>query len=418
MGRVRITRLFVLLALAALLAPRIEASRTSVRESSPPASLATTRADAVGLPASLAPAAADDVDAAELPPFNLGDVVLVEREIEHEERFGLGSLTLVDLNLLRGPPPSYPETRVGGFELLPPFRVGAPASLSLWGRQACGFSCREVVSDSRYDPWGLITSIRAETGLPADQFGTVDIESGNVVLDATVLGVFNTVASGANRIANYGANVLAGLGWAQSKAEDVAVERLGMSRADVEFANIYLATNPANAALLGRGVQQATTAIARKGAELSRRLGQALQARYEIDQSVASSLPGAFGAIKRRTAPLKGSGGPGKVYDIDGSQLSTNKGYIGKTRQAELAKRMAGKDHRSKTPTGKPPTAGLLADELTLDEQAGVEALLIDDVGLENLTNKIRGLDLDAPKNRNRVEAGTKVLKKAMDEEQ
>ncbi|MHB8801041.1 MAG: GH-E family nuclease, partial [Thermoanaerobaculia bacterium] len=42
-----------------------------------------------------------------------------------------------------------------GFELLPPFRIGASASLSLWGRQACGFSCREVVSDSRYDPWGL-----------------------------------------------------------------------------------------------------------------------------------------------------------------------------------------------------------------------------------------------------------------------
>ena len=91
------------------------------------------------------------------------------------------------------------------------------------------------------------TSIRADetaSSLPSDQFGTVDIESGNVVLDATVLGVFNTVASGANRIANYGANALAGVGGLASKAEDVAVEQLGMSRADVEFVNVYLAVNP------------------------------------------------------------------------------------------------------------------------------------------------------------------------------
>ncbi len=159
MGRVRITRLFVLLALAALLAPRAEASRTSEWGSNPPASLVS--AEMAQALASLAPAARLDTSAlpdavaAEQQPFNLGDVVLVECEIEHEEHFDLGSLTLVDLNLLRGPPPSYPETRVGGFELLAPFRVGASPRLSLWPRQACGFSCREVASDSRYDPWGL-----------------------------------------------------------------------------------------------------------------------------------------------------------------------------------------------------------------------------------------------------------------------
>lgn len=155
MGRVRITRLFVLLALAALLAPRAEASRTSVWESNPPASLTATTTDTAGLLASLAPAAAGDFEAEESPRFNLGDVILADTTDADAERFDLGPLTLVDLNLLRGPPPSYPETRVGGFELLPPFRVGASASLSLWGRQACGFVCREVVSDSREDPWGL-----------------------------------------------------------------------------------------------------------------------------------------------------------------------------------------------------------------------------------------------------------------------
>ena len=159
MGRVRITRLFVLLALAALLAPRAEASRTSAWGSNTHTSLSATTTPEAGLLASLAPAAPDDTDATEQPLFNLGDVVLVDTADADEERFDLGPLTLVDINLLRGPPPSYPETRVGGFELLPPFRVGASPTPSLWSRQACGFSCREVVSDSRYDPWGL-TSFR------------------------------------------------------------------------------------------------------------------------------------------------------------------------------------------------------------------------------------------------------------------
>ena len=155
MGRVRITQPFVLLALAALMAPRIEASRTSVWESNPPSSLTTTKTDAAPALASLAPAAAAEVEITEAPRLDLGDVLLVESELEHEDRFGLGPLDLLGSAPLRGPPPSYPETRVGGFELLPPFRVGASASLSLWSRQACGFSCREVASDSRYDPWGL-----------------------------------------------------------------------------------------------------------------------------------------------------------------------------------------------------------------------------------------------------------------------
>jgi hypothetical protein len=155
MGRVRITRPFVLLALAAVLAPRVEASRTGAWERNPPAAVVLAKADAASALAALAPAADADVEAAEPPLFDLGEVVLVDRELEHEDRLSLGSLSLLGPAPLRGPPSSYPETRVGGFELLPPFAVGASPRLSLWGRQACGFSCREVASDSRYDPWGL-----------------------------------------------------------------------------------------------------------------------------------------------------------------------------------------------------------------------------------------------------------------------
>ncbi|MCL4807650.1 MAG: hypothetical protein KJ062_07630 [Thermoanaerobaculia bacterium] len=161
----RITRPFVLLALAALLAPRIEASRTSVWESNPPASMTATKSDAAGLLAALAPAARldasarADVETAEPPVFNLGDVILVDAADADAEHFDLGPLDLLGPAPLRGPPPSYPETRVRGFELLPPFRIGASPSLRLWPRQACGFVCREVVSDSRYDPWGLAVSV-------------------------------------------------------------------------------------------------------------------------------------------------------------------------------------------------------------------------------------------------------------------
>ncbi len=163
MGRVRITRPFVLLALAALMAPRAEASRTSVWESNPPAASVLAKTDASGLLASRAPTGplesiVADAELVETPRFNLGGVVLIESEVEHEDRFGLGPLDLLGPTPLRGPPSSYPETRVRGFELLPPFRGGASPSLSLWSRRACGFSCREVASDSRYDPWGLAVS--------------------------------------------------------------------------------------------------------------------------------------------------------------------------------------------------------------------------------------------------------------------
>ena len=151
----------VLLALAVMLAPHVEASRTSVWKRNPPSALTTTKTDAAGLLASLAPSvrldqgAAATAETTKAPLFDLGDVVLAESALEREERFGIGPLELLSPAPLRGPPPSYPETRVGGFERLPPFRVGASASLSLWGRQACGaFSCG-LASDSRYDPWGL-----------------------------------------------------------------------------------------------------------------------------------------------------------------------------------------------------------------------------------------------------------------------
>jgi hypothetical protein len=71
---------------------------------------------------------------------------------------------------------------------------------------------------------------------------------------------------------------------------------------------------------------------------------------------------------------------------------------------------MKGKDHRAKSPTGDAPKASTLAENLTEQEMAGVEALLIEQRGLENLTNKIPGLNPTLPKNQPRLDAGRRVL--------
>lgn len=77
---------------------------------------------------------------------------------------------------------------------------------------------------------------------------------------------------------------------------------------------------------------------------------------------------------------------------------------------------MKNQDHCSKTPTGDPPQAKTLAEDLTDNEMAGVEALLIDQRRLENLSNKIPGLNTALPKNKDRIEAGKKCSNKQNDE--
>ena len=203
MGRVRITRPFVLLALAVLLAPRAEASRTSVWESNPPAAAVLTTTNAAGLLAPLAPAVPHtlpnltDAEAIEPRHFDLGDVVLVESP--REKRFRIGLADVVEPPALRGPPAldedphrpfelCDPENRVRGFELLPPFRVGASPALSLWSRQACGFSCREVVSDSPEDPWGLEqTSEMKDQSCAVTGIGCASTHDANAIWNSQVV---------------------------------------------------------------------------------------------------------------------------------------------------------------------------------------------------------------------------------------
>ena len=74
---------------------------------------------------------------------------------------------------------------------------------------------------------------------------------------------------------------------------------------------------------------------------------------------------------------------------------------------------MADRDHRAKTLSGRPPRSIALAESLTPEEAAGVEALLVQERGLENLSNKIAPLDPALAKNAAKIEAGKRVLEKA-----
>jgi hypothetical protein len=87
--------------------------------------------DLAALERALVPAA----DVTEAPLFTLGDVVLAETE--RHERFGLGPLTLVDVEARRGPPPSYPETRIRAFAFLGSTLIGVERGVSLDLRPAC-----------------------------------------------------------------------------------------------------------------------------------------------------------------------------------------------------------------------------------------------------------------------------------------
>jgi hypothetical protein len=73
---------------------------------------------------------------------------------------------------------------------------------------------------------------------------------------------------------------------------------------------------------------------------------------------------------------------------------------------------MADKDHRLKTQTGDPPKAGVLAEDLTAEEAAGLETVLAHERGLDNLSNKIPPLNPDLPKNAARIEAARRLLEK------
>ncbi|MBK6407907.1 MAG: hypothetical protein IPF66_24580 [Holophagales bacterium] len=65
-----------------------------------------------------------------------------------------------------------------------------------------------------------------------------------------------------------------------------------MSRADVEFANIYVATNPANAALLARG--------AKEGLAAAGRAADRFLAKMPVHLEPGVETPSAFGARELR----------------------------------------------------------------------------------------------------------------------
>lgn len=114
----------------ALLAPRAAASVPRAGEMVAP----VERISAPALESSLDLSALEralipDADVTEAPLFTLGDVVL--DDTEREQRFGLGPMQLVDVEAVRGPPASYPETRIRAFAFLGSTLIGVSHGVSL-----------------------------------------------------------------------------------------------------------------------------------------------------------------------------------------------------------------------------------------------------------------------------------------------
>jgi len=100
----------------------------------------------------------------EIDALTLGDIELASLGLDssaHDERptLHLGH-DVFGLEPLRGPPESYPETRIGGLELFEPFREGGERRLTLrllWGCE--GISCG-IAEEQPKDPLGLAESVR------------------------------------------------------------------------------------------------------------------------------------------------------------------------------------------------------------------------------------------------------------------
>jgi hypothetical protein len=166
----------------------------------------------------------------------------------------------------------------------------------------------------------------------------------------------------------------------------------------------------AGGALIGKAFGAAEGSIEAEMAPVTTPKGAAGTPKVESPGGISAQATAAEASEAVAEAQvMKGSGGPNSVYEISGTELKTAKDYIGKTRRPVPA-RMADKDHRAKTVAGAPPKGKALAEDLTDEEAAGVEALLIQKRGLENLSNKISALNPALPKDKARLDAGRKVL--------
>jgi hypothetical protein len=140
MGRVKLTRPVLFVALTALLATGAQASVPSTS-----APLVLDHAQHLSSPnvyAALDVAALELLD--EAPRFELGEVTLLAEP--HTERFRLAGAELLSEEPRRAPPLSYPETRVRGFDFLGQEVVGVFEGVSLelhWGCSDFGLGFSE-----------------------------------------------------------------------------------------------------------------------------------------------------------------------------------------------------------------------------------------------------------------------------------
>jgi hypothetical protein len=157
------------------------------------------------------------------------------------------------------------------------------------------------------DPLGLVTGWDPRVG-PADVFPKVDIESGNKLLDYTMLGVLNTALDLVGGAGNAALSAL----YYTGKAIEYPLRKAGWSETDIEALNVYLAMNPAEAAMAMRSLQASTS----QGlAKLSELLQRARQSRTTTPAPVLRSV-GAAANVELQAAPEVS-------YTVDETGLTT-----------------------------------------------------------------------------------------------
>ncbi len=401
MGRVKLARPVLFVVLTALLSTAAAASVPSTNsplrlESAHSLSVTTLRS-------------ALNVGVAEAPPdqthrFELGEASLLDEPRRAD--FHLEGAALLDEASPRAPPQSYPETRVWAIDFLGSTLISRSTELRLESHWACGDLSCGIASDGREDPLGLMDPVTREKLIQQRAEYAESCAQGCIGAPATdreqrQADLQTEAIEENNRIAfRYLTPKVAG--------DYVALWGTGFQR-----------PGPIETAYVPR-LSDARPSLIPPSKPVVVPAAPPVEVPIPFVPNYSDAGPpqvlssGPQMAPSHGPAVIQGSGGPGKVYEIPAAELKAEKPYIGKTRRT-LPQRMGDKDHRAKTPTGKAPTAVLLAENLTSDEAAGLETVLAHQRGLENLSNVIPPLNPNLPKNKPKIDAATRLLQKSHD---
>jgi hypothetical protein len=271
----------------------------------------------------------------------------------------LAAVSLLYINgaeapLVSADPPRFRKTRIGVFDFLGSRIIGVERGVSLelqWGSGRLGLETSEGIGiwlsqdpmgdkDSpnlysfvgmrpheKTDPLGLLTSWRAEVG-PGDVLSTVDIESGNKLVDATVLATLNTALNIVGGAVNTATNLL----YIPQHLGEEGLRKIGWTDTDIEALRFYAMANPAEVAAAMSGLR---AGVSQGTAELSRLMQRIRQAKNAAPAPVLRSVGAAANAELQTakaappTRPSWQTSEGGFAEELKPFGLEKQKSYVG-----------------------------------------------------------------------------------------